>query len=35
MLIKTFAVGDEITGFYLIKQVEVKQTNATPPKKLP
>jgi 3'-5' exoribonuclease len=31
-LIKTFAEGDEIIGFYLIKTAEVKQTNATPPK---
>lgn len=32
MLIKTFIEGDEVTGFYLLKQVEVKQTDATPPK---
>ncbi|MBU5444226.1 3'-5' exoribonuclease YhaM family protein [Paenibacillus sp. MSJ-34] len=31
-LIKTFADGDEITGFYLLKSAAVKQTNGTPPK---
>lgn len=31
-LIKTFTEGEEVTGFYLLKQAEVKQTNATPPK---
>lgn len=31
-LIRTFAEGDEITGFYLLKNVEIKQTNGTPPK---
>ncbi|GGA41296.1 3'-5' exoribonuclease YhaM family protein [Paenibacillus physcomitrellae] len=31
-LIKDLVSGDEFTGFYLIKELEVKQTNATPPK---
>ncbi|ANS75399.1 phosphohydrolase [Paenibacillus yonginensis] len=31
-LIKDLISGDEFTGFYLIKELEVKQTNATPPK---
>lgn len=31
-LIKDMVSGDEFTGFYLIKELEVKQTNATPPK---
>lgn len=31
-LIKAFSEGDEITGFYLLKSADVKQTNATPPK---
>ncbi|SDD97312.1 3'-5' exoribonuclease [Paenibacillus sp. UNCCL117] len=30
--IKSFADGDEVTGFFLLKLAEVKQTNATPPK---
>jgi 3'-5' exoribonuclease len=30
--IKSFSEGDEITGFYLLKTADVKQTNATPPK---
>lgn len=31
-LIKEFANGDEITGFYLLKQSTIRQTNATPSK---
>ncbi|WP_138495742.1 3'-5' exoribonuclease YhaM family protein [Paenibacillus pinistramenti] len=31
-LVKDLASGDEFTGFYLIKELEIKQTNATPPK---
>ncbi|CAG7608147.1 3'-5' exoribonuclease YhaM [Paenibacillus solanacearum] len=31
-LIKTFAEGDEVVGFYLVKKAEMKQTNTTPPK---
>jgi 3'-5' exoribonuclease len=30
--IRQFAVGDDISGFYLVKQLEVRQTKATPPK---
>ncbi|CAG7651717.1 3'-5' exoribonuclease YhaM family protein [Paenibacillus allorhizosphaerae] len=31
-LIRTFTEGDEITGFYLLKKADLKQTNASPPK---
>ncbi|OZB90548.1 3'-5' exoribonuclease YhaM family protein [Paenibacillus sp. XY044] len=31
-LIQSFTEGQEITGFYLLKSLQVKQTNATPPK---
>jgi 3'-5' exoribonuclease len=31
-LIKTFSEGDEITGFYLLKTADVKQTNGVTPK---
>lgn len=31
-LIKSFVVGDEITGFYLLKELELRQTRSTPPK---
>ncbi|AFC30387.1 metal dependent phosphohydrolase [Paenibacillus mucilaginosus 3016] len=31
-LIRTFTEGDEITGYYLLKKAEIKQTNAAPPK---
>ncbi|WP_274362732.1 3'-5' exoribonuclease YhaM family protein [Paenibacillus thermotolerans] len=31
-LIKTFAVGEEITGFYLLKGLDLRQTRSTPPK---
>lgn len=31
-LIRTFTEGDDITGFYLLKRADLKQTNATPPK---
>ncbi|MEK8131988.1 HD domain-containing protein [Paenibacillus filicis] len=30
--IKSFVDGEEVTGYYLLKLAEVKQTNATPPK---
>ena len=30
--IKEMISGDEFTGYYLIKELDVKQTNATPPK---
>ncbi|MDF2650747.1 MAG: metal dependent phosphohydrolase, partial [Paenibacillus sp.] len=30
--IKSFIEGEEITGFYLLKQADVKQTNSNPPK---
>lgn len=32
MQVNTFNKGDEVTGFYMLKKVEVKHTNATPPK---
>jgi 3'-5' exoribonuclease len=32
MLIHTFKVRDEFSGFYLLKEIEVKQTNAVPAK---
>lgn len=31
-LMKQLASQDEFTGFYLIKELEIKQTNSTPPK---
>lgn len=31
-LIRTFTEGEEITGFYLLKKADIKQTNSTPPK---
>jgi 3'-5' exoribonuclease len=31
-LIRTFSEGDEVTGYYLLKTADVKQTNSTPPK---
>jgi 3'-5' exoribonuclease len=31
-VIKNLAEGDEFVGFYLIKELEVKQTNSTPPR---
>jgi len=30
--IKSFVVGDEITGFYLLKELELRQTRSTTPK---
>ncbi len=31
-LIKNLMVGDDFVGFYLVRELEVKQTNASPPK---
>ncbi|MEC0241323.1 HD domain-containing protein [Paenibacillus dokdonensis] len=31
-LIQSFTEGQEVTGYYLLKSVNVKQTNSTPPK---
>ncbi|WP_248928645.1 3'-5' exoribonuclease YhaM family protein [Paenibacillus hamazuiensis] len=31
-LLKNLAIQDEFIGFYLLKELEIKQTNATPPK---